>query len=266
MLISSANADVPVMDAARLGQQTQTRNQVTTTVTAVSGTQTATSGIHCATTTGAAVPVVNPAATPQDGAATLQALAPQLATLGPASGASQSSFSSMGNAAGSVLAGINASAQTGSSTASAYQKLSSLIGRAQTVMQAMDQNSAVRAQNGETAAAAVVAANQLTQAYNTKNLDIISQISGVASALGAGTTPNSASSSIAINASSVCPLGMIGAGTLASPCVESACSTTAYGIAPDPACATQRLVDSYGNVRVFLARVQDQFVGLTPSN
>ena len=265
LLLSSAEADVPVLDAARLNQQAQTSQHVTTTLTAVGGTRTATSGIACATTTGQHAAVVNPAATPQDGAATLQALQPKLATLGPATGAAQSSFSSLGNAVGGVLAGYNATAQTMGSTASAYQNLSGLIGTAETVMQAMDQNSAVRAQNGETAAAAVVAANQLTQAYNTKNLATLSQMSGVANALGPSVVATSQTGSGPLSANS-CPLGMSGSGTVSSPCVESVCGATGYGVTPDAACVTQRLVDSYGNVRVFLARAQDRFVGLTPTN
>ncbi len=119
-------------------------------------------------------------------------------------------------AIGSVLAGVNALAQTESSSASAYQNLSGMIGTAQTVMQAMDQNSAVRAQNGETAAAAVVAANQLTQANNTKNLMVITETSGVASAMGGGTT-SSVSNAAALVAVGVCPFGTSGAGTMASP-------------------------------------------------
>ncbi len=265
LLASSANADVPVNDALRLNQQAQTLQHVTTTQTAVGGTRTATGGIACATTTGQHAAVVNPTATPQDGAATLQALAPHLATLGPAMGSAQSSFSSLGAAVGGVLAGLNAGAQTIGSTASAYQNLSGLIGTAATVMQAMDQNSAVRAQNGETATAAVVAANQLTQAYNTKNLMALSQTSGVANALGPSVVATSQTGSRMLGVKS-CPLAMSGSGTVASPCVESVCGATGYGVTPDPTCVTQRLVDSYGNVRVFLARAQDRFVGLTPTN
>ena len=263
MLQLPAQANVPVNDALRLSQQAQTNHHVTTSVSAVNGTQSATKGIKCATTTGGNVPVVNPAVIPASGSASIQGLVPDLGSA--VGGSSGSSLNALGSAIGSVLAGVNALAQTESSSASAYQNLSGMIGTAQTVMQAMDQNSAVRAQNGETAAAAVVAANQLTQAYNTKNLMVITETSGVASALGGGTTSSVSNAAVPV-AVGVCPFGTSGAGTMASPCVESACSTTAYGIAPDPNCVTQRLVDNFGNVRVFLAKAQDSFAGLTPTN
>ncbi|MDE8343494.1 MAG: hypothetical protein POG24_06720, partial [Acidocella sp.] len=228
-------------------------------------TKKATNGIACSTTTGQHVQVVNPTVVPSDGAATIKSLVPDLATPGSASGASQSGFSAFSNNVGGVLAGLNAAVQAAQGTSSAYQNLSGQIGTAQTVQQAMDQNSGVRTQNGETAAAMVTAANNLTQAYNTRNLMKLSEISGVASAIGGGSA-SPASGGAANMTVGVCPLGTSGAGTVASPCVENGCSTTPYGVTPDVACVTRQFVDSYGNVRIFLAHVQDNFVGMTPTN
>ena len=265
VLCTPVLAGVPVIDATRLNQQTHTDDHVTLSVKAVGTTKTATNGIACSTTTGQHVPVVNPSVAPKDGAATMQGLVPNLATLGPAAGAPQAGFSNFGNNVGGLLAGLNAVLQTAQASAPAYQSLSGQIGTAQTIQQAMDQNSGVRTQNGETAASMVVASNNLTQAYNTKNMMKLNEISGIASALG-GASASAAGGGAATMAAGVCPLGTSGAGTMASPCIENGCSTTAYGVTPDASCVTRQFVDTYGNVRIFLAHIQDSFVGMTPSS
>lgn len=57
---------------------------------------------------------------------------------------------------------------------------------------------------------------------------------------------------------SICPIGMIGAGTTADPCrAPTNCQTTQPGTTPDTACVSTRATDSDGNVLFYLTVIQN---------
>jgi hypothetical protein len=121
------------------------------------------------------------------------------------------------------------------------------------VMGALDQNSAVRIQNGITWNQATQSANLLVQALNTANLFNVGQLSASAGGMNTGLpTPSP-------TGGGMCAAGFVGRGTADDPCrpANAVCSTTPPGVAPDPSCVSQRYIDRSGNVAVYLGGVQD---------
>jgi hypothetical protein len=161
---------------------------------------------------------------------------------------SQTLFKSSGD----VVAGLDASRQTMTAVQSAFQASGQQVGTAPTVMAAIDMNSAARLQNNLVWNGAIGSANLWVTALNALNLALNSDMSRAA--LGMRST---ATASTPPSVGSICPVGMVGAGTSASPCrAPTVCSTTTPGSAVDPACISARNVDTDGNVIFYLSQAQ----------
>jgi hypothetical protein len=159
-----------------------------------------------------------------------------------------------------VIGGVDAAQTIIPQTQAQYRQMSLGIGSAPTAMGALDQNSAVRVQNGLTWNQAMQSANLLVQALNTANLFNVGQLSANASGMSAG-LPR------APTASERCAAGLIGQGTADDPCrpVVIACSTTRPGVTPDPNCVTPRTIDSAGNVATYLGGIQNSAQTAVPT-
>lgn len=145
-----------------------------------------------------------------------------------------------------VLGGIETVQETIQPNRQVFQTMSQGIGRDGTLMEAMDRNSAVRTQTGLTFNQALQGVAYLAQAFNLGNLANAGMTSQATRGL---TVPVPTNGPVGLPQTiGLCPAGMTGQGTAASPCVSSACSTTAYGTAPAPGCVTRRATDTAGNV------------------
>ena len=92
------------------------------------------------------------------------------------------------------------------------------------LMEAMDRNSAIRTQTGLTFNEAIHGVSFLTQAFNLPNLAAASMSSQGTRGV---TLPTSARGQARPRQTiNLCPAGMTGEGTAASPCVAAGCSTT----------------------------------------
>jgi hypothetical protein len=279
----SALAAVPTRDQAILNQRTETATVKVRLLDTTKKTGTNTKGIRCATTTGqrgttrdttqpvttnggdtrirqfdpgiqrapekpsaptSSSPRVDPAAAP--------AVSP---AINPGRNAQQRALM---DGTSTVLGGVDTQAAIVPDTQSQYRQMSQGVGTAPTVMGALDQNSAVRTQNGLTWNQTTQSANLLVQALNTANLFNVAQLS--ASAGGMNTSlPMSASTGPGSTGGGFCAAGLVGRGTVDDPCrpASTVCSTTPPGVPPDPTCVTPRFIDSSGNVSVYLGNVQN---------
>jgi hypothetical protein len=152
-----------------------------------------------------------------------------------------------------VIGGVDTAQAIVPQTQAQYRQMSLGVGTAPTVMGALDQNSAVRVQNGVTWNQATQSANLLVQALNTANLFNVGQLSAGAGGMATGlprATPTGGG---------VCAAGSVGRGTTDDPCrpATTMCSTTPPGVAPDPSCVSQRFIDTNGNVATYLGGVQN---------
>jgi hypothetical protein len=161
---------------------------------------------------------------------------------------SQTLFQSSGD----VVGGLDASRSTITAAQSGFQTATSQVGTAQTVMAAIDMNSAARLQNNLVWNNVIGSANFWVTAINALNLAQTSDMSRAAIGMRATTSQQATAQGPA------CPLGTIGAGTPSDPCRSpSTCQTTPPGTTPDPACVSARYVDTNNNVLFFLAQIQN---------
>ncbi|MCP4559248.1 MAG: hypothetical protein GY837_01875 [Bosea sp.] len=249
------HASVPTNDATALTQRSEQSATTIKLVPVTTKRQEANKGVKCAVTTSKKANVTNPTVEPKSGAGTksIQSYAPEMpATVDPeARGGtlnSQTRFQSTANVAG----GVEASHSTLSAARTGYQTASQKVGKADTVMGALDENSAARTQNNLSWNGVIGSTNLWVTALNAQNLFANSEMSRASSGMRAPARPRQSL------AGSVCPVGMIGAGTTTDPCrAPTSCQTTQPGTTPDPACVSARATDSDGNVLFYLTAVQN---------
>lgn len=260
-----ALAAVPTRDQAILNQRTETSTVKVRLLDTTKKTDTTAKGIRCATTTGqrGTTRDTTQPVTPNGGDARVRQFDPgiQRAPAPTSNPASAPSGSPRRNAqqralmdgTSTVIGGVDVTAAIIPATQAQYRQMTVGVGTAPTVMGALDQNSAVRLQNGLTWNQATQSANLLVQALNTQNLFNVSQLSVSAGGMMTGLPMPSPSGGAA------CAAGLTGRGTADDPCQPASimCSTTPPGVAPDPNCVAPRTVDSTGNVATYLGGVQD---------
>ncbi|PZN93006.1 MAG: hypothetical protein DCF30_22290 [Hyphomicrobiales bacterium] len=250
--VAPAYAAIPVNDAKQLDEKAATSGTTIKLVPITTQRRTANDGVKCAVTTGKKAEVKDPATKAETGAGakTIQAYAPTMPAT-PAADAKGGALASQHHfkTTSDVVGGLEASRTSLTSAQSAFQQASQQVGTAKTIMAAIDMNSAARTQNGLAWSGATNASNIWVTAINALNLARTSDRSRSAGGLKMG-------GGLAASGT-VCPVGMIGSGTVTDPCRStSTCSTTPVGATPDPACVSARFVDSSGNVLFYLAQAQ----------
>lgn len=262
VLGSHALAAVPTRDAAILEKRAQESGHKTELKTILLDHKRKREGINCAVTKGGRGNVQNPEspANPATGSNAVQRYAPG-APAAPLPGATGGTLSEqqLGSETGKVISGVEATQGTVQATTEAYRARSGEVGSAKTIMEAFDQNTSIRIQNGMSWNQTIATANLLVQALNALNLANQSDTSQGARVLVGPRPP--------LLPGRTCPAGMTGTGTAADPCRPSQCSTTPSGTPADPACIVRRYTDSHGNVLTYLElasrRVPDTPVAAT---
>lgn len=247
VLGSHALAAVPTRDAAILERRAQESGHKAELKTILLDHKRKREGINCAVTKGGRGNVQNPEspANPATGSNAVQGYAPGMpATPQPGAMGSTLSEQQLGSETGKVISGVEATQGTVQATTEAYRARSDEVGSAKTIMEAFDQNTSIRIQNGMSWNQTIATANLLVQALNALNLANQSDTSQGARVLVGPRPP--------LLPGRTCPAGMTGTGTAADPCRPSQCSTTPSGTPADPGCIVRRYVDSDGNVRTYL--------------
>lgn len=247
VLGSHAVAAVPTRDAVILERRAQESGHKAELKTILLDHKKKREGINCAVTKGGRGNVQNPEspANPATGSNAVQRYAPG-APAAPLPGATGGTLSEqqLGSETGKVISGVEATQGTVQATTEAYRARSGEVGSAKTIMEAFDQNTSIRIQNGMSWNQTIATANLLVQALNALNLANQSDTSQGARVLVGPRPP--------LLPGRTCPAGMTGTGTAADPCRPSQCSTTPSGTPADPGCVVRRYVDSDGNVRTYL--------------
>lgn len=247
VLGSHALAAVPTRDAAILERRAQESGHKTELKTILLDHKKKREGINCAVTKGGRGNVQNPEspANPATGLNAVQGYAPGMPAA-PQPGATGGTLSEqqLGSETGKVISGVEATQGTVQATADTYRARSGEVGSTKTVMEAFDQNTSIRIQNGMSWNQTIATANLLVQTLNALNLANQSDASQGARVLVGPRPP--------LLPERTCPAGMRGTGTAADPCRPSQCSTTPSGTPSDPGCIVRRFVDSDGNVRTYL--------------
>jgi len=249
MLIGAgpANANVPVRDSAILERKAQESGHKTELKTILLDHKKKREGIQCAVTKGGRGNVQNPEsqANPATGSNAVQGYAPGMpAAPQPGTTGGTLSEQQLGSETGKVISGVEATQGTVQATQGAYRARSGEVGSTKTVMEAFDQNTSIRVQNGMSWNQTIATTNLLVQALNALNLANQSDTSQGARVLVGPQPP--------VLPGRTCPAGMTGSGTNADPCRPSQCSTTPSGTPVDPACIVSRYTDSHGNVLTYL--------------
>ena len=241
---------VPVNDAAQLERKAETSGKTLELKSVLTQQSQKRAGVKCAVTTGKKGSVQNPSNEPNaaTGSNAVRPYGPDLPAQ-PQQGATGGTLNeqTLGATAGKTVAGVDASQGTVTATGDAYRARQGETGRAGTVMQALDENSSIRVQNGMTWNQATNAVNLWVQALNALNLasqSAMSQGAGAATAL----TPPAPTPA-------TCPAGYTGTGTAPDPCRPPGCAATVT----DGSCVIRRTIDVNGNVLTYLARVQETF-------
>lgn len=263
--ISAALAAVPTRDQAILNQRTETSTVKVRLLDTTKKTDANAKGIRCATTTGqrGTTRDTTQPVTPNGGDARVRQFDPGIQRapdttssppgnppINPGRNAQQRALM---DGASTVVGGVDVTAAIIPDTQAQYRQLGQGVGTAPTVMGALDQNSAVRIQNGITWNQTTQSANLLVQALNTANLFNVGQLSASAGGMNTGIPMPSPTGG------GMCMAGFVGRGTADDPCrpASAVCSTTPPGVAPDPSCVSQRYIDRSGNVATYLGTVQE---------
>jgi hypothetical protein len=263
--ISATLAAVPTRDQAILNQRTETSTVKVRLLDTTKKTDTNAKGIRCATTTGqrGTTRDTTQPVTQNSGDQRVRQFDPGIQRapettrnppgdppINPGRNAQQRALM---DGTSTVVGGVDVTAAIIPDTQAQYRQLGQGVGTAPTVMGALDQNSAVRIQNGITWNQTTQSANLLVQALNTANLFNVGQLSASAGGMATG-LPQSTSTG-----GGMCAAGFVGRGTTDDPCrpANTVCSTTPPGVAPDPSCVSQRYIDRNGNVATYLGGVQD---------
>jgi len=241
---------VPVNDAAQLERKSVTSGTTIEMKSVLSQQNQKRAGVKCAVTTGKKGSVQNPSSEPNaaTGSNAVRPYGPDLPAQ-PQQGATGGTLNeqTLGATAGKTVAGVDASQSGVAATGDAYRARSGETGRTQTVMQAFDENSSIRIQNGMTWNQTMNAVNLWVQALNVLNLAAQSDMSQGAGAVNPLTPPGPTPAT--------CPTGYTGTGTVADPCRPPGCAATVN----DGSCVIRRYVDANGNVLTYLARVQETY-------
>lgn len=241
---------VPVNDAAQLERKSVTSGTTLEMKSVLTQQNQKRAGVKCAVTTGKKGSVQNPATEPNaaTGSNAVRPYGPDLPAQ-PQQGAMGGTLNeqTLGATAGRTVAGVDASQSGVTATGDAYRARSGETGRAGTVMQALDENSSIRVQNGMTWNQTMNAMNLWVQALNALNLANQSDMSQGAGAVNPLTPP--------APAPATCPAGYTGTGTAVDPCRPPGCAATVT----DGSCVIRRYVDANGNVLTYLARVQETY-------
>jgi hypothetical protein len=250
-----ALANVPVNDAALLTKQSETAGTTVKLVPIKTQRKDANKGVKCAVTTGKKANVTNPTVQPQsgDGARKIQSYSPE-SSVTPAAGAKGAALNNqtLFQSAGNVVGGLEASRSTLQAAQNGFRTTGQQVGQAETVMAALDANSAARIQNNLAWNEAINSTNLWVTALNALNLARNSDGSRAAGGMRAGGVTRPASTG------TVCPTGTTGSGTALDPCRSmSNCPSPEAGTSGDPACVTPRYVDTAGNVLFFLEQTQN---------
>ena len=244
-----AMAAVPVNDAAQLERKSVTSGTTLEMKSVLTQQNQKRSGVKCAVTTGKKGSVQNPATEPNaaTGSNAVKPYGPNLPSV-PEQGATGGTLNeqTLGATAGKTVAGVDASQSGIAATGDAYRARSGETGRAGTVMQAFDENSSIRVQNGMTWNQVMNATNLWVQALNALNLASQSDMSQGAGAVNPLVTPTPPQ---------VCPAGFAGTGTSSDPCRPPGCSAANTS----NTCVIRRFIDANGNVLTYLERVQEIF-------
>jgi len=241
---------VPVNDAAQLERKAETSGKTLELKSVLTQQNQKRAGVKCAVTTGKKGSVQNPATEPNaaTGSNAVRPYGPDLPAQ-PQQGATGGTLNeqTLGATAGKTVAGVDASQNGVVATGDAYRARQGETGRAGTVMQALDENSSIRIQNGMTWNQAMNAVNLWVQALNALNLAAQSDMSQGAGAVNPLTPPGPPGPT--------CPTGYTGTGSTNDPCRPPGCTSAT----PDNSCVLRRYVDSNGNVVTYLARVQETY-------
>jgi hypothetical protein len=245
-----ALAAVPVNDAAQLERRAETSGKTLELKSVLTQQNQKRAGVKCAVTTGKKGSVQNPSSEPNaaTGSNAVRPYGPDLPAQ-PQQSATGGTLNeqTLGATAGKTVAGVDASQSGVAATGDAYRARSGETGRAQTVMQALDENSSIRVQNGMTWNQTMNAVNLWVQALNALNLAAQSDMSQGAGAVNPLTPPGPTPAT--------CPTGYTGTGTASDPCRPPGCAATVT----DGSCVIRRYVDANGNVLTYLARVQETY-------
>jgi len=245
----SAHAAVPVNDAAQLERKAETSGKTLELKSVLTEQKQKRAGVKCAVTTGKKGSVQNPATEPNAATGTnaVRSYGPELPAT-PDKGATGGTLNeqTLGATASKTVAGVDASQGAVAATGEAYRARTGETGRAQTVMQAFDENSSIRIQNGMTWNQAMNAANLWVLALNALNLAAQSDMSQGAGAVNPLTPPA---------VPQVCPAGFNGTGTSADPCRPPGCAS----VTQSNTCVLRRFIDANGNVLTYLERAQEVF-------
>lgn len=261
VLLSStvpAFANVPVRDSALLDRRTTISSNTTQTKEIQSNLVQKRKGVNCAVREGQKkTDARDPNTVPQKatGTAMIEQAVPG-STAAPSGGnaAANGTSQAVVSETSEVAASSSARSESLGAMKSQYEGLQGVIGQTDTVKAALDDNSTIRSQNGVAWVQTTESANAWVRALNVMNLFRVALMSSGSGSL----TVQPPISRPTPQPTLVCPAGMTGAGTSDNPCVSAACSTTVYGVTPDPACVSRRYVDTTGNVLTFLSRQQDQ--------
>lgn len=241
---------VPVNDAAQLERKSVTSGTTLEMKSVLTQQNQKRAGVKCAVTTGKKGSVQNPSKEPNvaTGSNAVRPYGPDLPAQ-PQQGATGGTLNeqTLGATAGKTVAGVDAAQNGVVATGDAYRARSGETGRAGTVMQALDENSSIRVQNGMTWNQATNAVNLWVQALNALNLASQSDMSQGAGAVNPLTPP--------APTPATCPAGYTGTGTATDPCRPPGCAATVT----DGSCVIRRYVDANGNVLTYLARVQETY-------
>jgi len=250
-----ALANVPVNDAALLTKQSETAGIKVKLVPIKTQRKNASNGVNCAVTTGKKANVSDPTVQPQsgDGARKVQSYSPE-SSVTPDTRAKGAALShqTLFQSAGKVVGGLDAGRSTLQAARDGFRTAGQQAGTGETVMAALDMNSAARIQNNLAWNEAISASNLWVTALNALNLarngDGSRAARGMRARGATRTTPPSA----------VCPTGTTGSGTALDPCRTTAsCHLGGTGTSGDPTCINPRYVDTAGTVLVFLEQIQN---------
>lgn len=266
----SALAAVPVNDGAILDRRTDESAKKVEIKLITGKTQTFTRGINCSVTKPKKDnAVTSPTQKPDAGrgATTLDRADPTIRTLpaftkptptGSSSADSQGAADWTAGAradregTGQVIGGMETVQESVQPNRQVFERMGREVGTDDTLMEAMDRNSAIRTQTGLTFNQAIQGVSFLTQAFNLPNLATASMTSqgtrGVTlpTSTGGQTRPP--------QTIRLCPAGMTGEGTATSPCVAAGCATPSHGSTSEPGCVSPRYNDTVGNVSPAIER------------
>jgi hypothetical protein len=245
---------VPVRDQAVLNQRTQTATTTVKLIEVTRGIQQNRRGIRCATTTGqrGTSRDTSQSPTPNGGDARIRQFDPaiQRAPADAATAPRAAQQRALMDGASTVTGGVESQHGVVTETRAQFERMAQGVGTAPTVTGAIDQNSAVRIQNGIAWNQGLQGANLWVQALSAGNLFSVASQSAAARTLRTG---------LPIQPDTLCQTGQIGRGTMDDPCrAPQSCSTTLPGATPDPACVTPRTGVDPNAIINALAHVQAQ--------